>query len=334
MNAILKFFRNEIDAWPAWWRKLPGHHKTIPPVLIAIYWIALYLLDGLRSDHIVVGVTMLLLAYGGKTARVALAFLMPAFLTGIVYDSQRHYSDYIRGEIRVKFPYEFDLRFFGVDTPEGRLTPNEWWQKHTYPLLDLVTGFFYLFFIAIYVAICAWHRFIVPIRATDPVIRNRAEKIGPLSTWAFFWVNCLGYSTYYWFPAAPPWYVSDHGLAEPANLAVQASPAGAARFDELLGTTFFTGMYGRSADVFGAIPSLHVAYPFLAMLFAFQLKSWRTFSTFFYLIMCFSAVYLNHHYILDLIWGSAYALFIWWCVNLYAGRKRTLELADSAVLGK
>jgi membrane-associated phospholipid phosphatase len=27
-------------------------------------------------------------------------------------------------------------------------------------------------------------------------------------------------------------------------------------------------------------------------------------------LMCFSAVYLNHHYLLDILWGSTYALVI------------------------
>jgi membrane-associated phospholipid phosphatase len=87
-------------------------------------------------------------------------------------------------------------------------------------------------------------------------------------------------------------------------------------------------MYSKSANIFGAIPSLHISYPALAMLFAFQLKSVRAFSTFFYVIMCFSAVYLNHHYILDVIWGSVYAVLIWWWTNLYANSKTTRELSD------
>jgi membrane-associated phospholipid phosphatase len=76
-------------------------------------------------------------------------------------------------------------------------------------------------------------------------------------------------------------------------------------------------MYGRSADVFGAIPSLHIAYPLLAAFFAFQFGALRIFCFCFYLLMCFSAVYLNHHYILDIIWGSAYALVVDWIIYRY-----------------
>jgi membrane-associated phospholipid phosphatase len=254
-------------------------------------------------------------------------FLLPVLLTGIVYDSQRFYSDYIRGEIRVAWPYEFDKQWFGIETPEGRLTPNEWFQKNTHWFLDLVTGFFYLFFISIYVLISAWHYFGIPRVQKDPVLRRKAELLSPYTLWAFFWLNVLGYSTYYWFPAAPPWYVAEHGLG-PAQMNVAASPAGCIRFDQLLGTHFFTGMYGRSADVFGAIPSLHVAYPFLSILFSWNLGSLTLFSIFFYLIMCFSAVYLNHHYIVDILWGTAYAIIVFSVVKWLARRRARREAAS------
>jgi membrane-associated phospholipid phosphatase len=140
--------------------------------------------------------------------------------------------------------------------------------------------------------------------------------------WAFFWLNVIGYSTYYWYAAAPPWYVALYGLG-PARLDVSANSAGCARFDQLLGTHFFSEMYGRAADVFGAIPSLHVAYPLLAVYFAFQVGSARLFCILFYLIMCFSAVYLNHHYILDILWGSAYAVLTGVIINRYYGWKGT-----------
>ncbi len=321
----MKFLADEKRSWPNWWANLSPLRRYGPTIGILLYWITLSLLGGLTKDHLTIGSVIILLSLGGKTAGIALRFLFPVMLTGILYDSMRYYSSYIRGEIHVAFPYEFDKRFFGISTPEGILTPNEWWQKHTLPVLDLITGFFYLCFIGIYMGISAYHSLALPKRTKDPVQRNVAERIGPYVTWAFFWVNMLGYSTYYWFPAAPPWYVADHGLG-PALLDTAASPAGAARFDLLLGTTFFTGMYGRAADVFGAIPSLHVAYPFLSVLFAFQLGSLRVVALGFYAIMCFSAVYLNHHYILDILWGSTYSVLIFATINAYSKRKKKNEL--------
>lgn len=317
--ASSRFFVREKSRWPTWWASLSATRKFGPGIFVLLYWAALAALNGLRSDHLLIGSAIFFLSIGGPSAAVVLRFLAPVFLTGIVYDSMRYYADAIRGEIQVVFPYEFDKRFFGIETPEGLLTPNEWWQKNTGPFLDFITGFFYLFFIAIYVGISAYHAFVLPMRAKDPVVRRKAEVLGPFVTWAFFFVNMLGYSTYYWFPAAPPWYVADHGLG-PAKMDTAASAAGAVRFDLLLGTHFFSEMYGRAADVFGAIPSLHVAYPLLSVFFAFAIGSLRAFSIFFYLIMCFSAVYLNHHYIIDIIWGSAYALLVFFLLLAYANR--------------
>ena len=141
----------------------------------------------------------------------------------------------------------------------------------------------------------------------------------------------LGYTTYYWYAAAPPWYVATYGLG-PANLSVQANSAGCVRFDQLLGTHFFTEMYGRAADVFGAIPSLHVAYPLLAAFFAFRFGALRIFSFCFYVLMCFSAVYLNHHYVLDIIWGSSYALLVGWIVYQFPTFEKPKLLAKKAPL--
>lgn len=320
MKKILQWISEEKAIWPNWWNTLSPLRKFGPSTGVMLYWITLTALGGLTKDHIAMGTAIVVLSLGGRGAGTVLRFLFPIMFTGMIYDSMRYYSQYIRGEIHVAFPYEFDKRFFGIETSEGVLTPNEWWQKHTHPVLDLITGFFYLCFISIYIVVSAYHAVVLPRRAKDIVQRGNAERLGPFVTWAFFWVNMLGYTTYYWFPAAPPWYVSDHGLG-PAQLETVASAAGAIRFDQLLGTPFFTTWYGRSADVFGAIPSLHVAYPLLSVFFAFKLRSLRVFALFFYGIMCFSAVYLNHHYVIDILWGSAYTVLIFVLVDWYSKRQ-------------
>ena len=229
-------------------------------------------------------------------------FCFPFLLTALVYKSQHLWGDWIRGAVRVREPWAFDYKYFGIDTPAGRLTPNEWWRLHTHWFFDLLAGAFYLGFVAIYIAIAAAFHF---APRTEPKVRQFSRGM----PWAFFWLNLLGYLTYYAWPAAPPWYVADHGFG-PADFTVHASPAGAVAFDRLLGTSFFTGMYGLSADVFGAVPSLHVAYPALALVFSLGLKRYRLLCAFYFGCMVFSAIYLNHHYVLDALWGVAYAFFV------------------------
>lgn len=306
--------------WPVWWSEQGWASRLLPAGFVVTYWLSLVALHGLRSDHITMGCLILLLSYTGRPSRVLLKFFLPFMATGIVYDSMRFYADYLRGPIHVSEPYLFDKRFFGIHTEQGVLTPNEWWQLHTLPILDLITGFFYLAFIAIYISLAAWFRFRVTRTGTAKMSAAEVRQRVPAMMWAFFVVNILGYSTYYWYAAAPPWYVARYGLG-PAQLNVPASQAGCVRFDQLLGTHFFSEMYGRAADVFGAIPSLHVAYPLVATYFAFRFGGLRAFSVVFYLVMCFSAVYLNHHYLLDILWGSSYALLVSATLDWLAGRR-------------
>ena len=284
-----------IKNWVFWLNGLSWAQKLFPLLLSLSYYCIWSHQNQFHHDQKILIVIIMTLAYSGQRVRGIFNFLLPFILTAIVYDSQRFYSNFLRGAIRVKEPYFFDLKFFGIDANGSILTPNEWFQLHTHPLLDLWTGFAYLFFILIFILIAAYFVYWV----------HRSSRI----SWAFFWLNVIGYTTYYWYPAAPPWYVALYGLG-PAKLDVSSNPAGCARFDQILGTSFFSEMYGRSADVFGAIPSLHVAYPLLAIYFAFQYKKARLFSIFFYISMCFSAVYLNHHYVLDVLLGSLYAIVI------------------------
>lgn len=295
--------------WPIWWKEQSLFAKVAPIGFFIPYWIILYAIGGLRSDHVAVGLLLLALSYGGRWTCIIRNFLLPLFMTGIIYDSQRFYSDFIRGPIHVREPYLFDKTFFGIATPQGTLTPNEWWQLHTRWYLDLVTGFAYLVFIAVFVTTSACFRFYFSRKGTPKLPGAEILRRAPAMMWGFFWVNMIGYSTYYWFAAAPPWYVAQYGLG-PADLSVKASQAGCVRFDQLLGTHFFTDFYGKSADVFGAVPSLHVAYPLIAAYFAFRFGALRIPTVLFYLLMCFSAVYLNHHYVLDILWGSAYAILV------------------------
>ena len=323
----------EVRDWPIWWSELTATQKALPAVLVGLYWCALIALGGFRGDHFSMGLIALIVSYGGRSAHVFRPFVMPFLLTGIFYDSQRFYSDYIRGPIHVTQPYTFDKTFFGIHTADGRvLTPNEWCQLHTHPILDLITGFAYLVFFVAFIAVSGYFYWWISRTGTETMSPARVREKAKRMVWSFFWLNMVGYSTYYWYAASPPWYVALYGLG-PARLDVPANSGGCVRFDQLLGTHFFSEMYGRAADVHGAIPSLHVAYPFLAVLFAFQFKRLRIFSLCFYAIMCFSAVYLNHHYILDILWGSTYAVLVTIAMDRYGEwRARGKNTLGSAAL--
>src|SRR6266568_2560243 len=104
---------------------------------------------------------------------------------------------------------------------------------------------------------------------------------------------------------------------------VRPGAAAAQRFDALLGTRFFDEMYARGVDVFGAYPSLHVAYPLIAAILAFRLAElrWARWpAVLFFLLMCLSAVYLQHHYVTDVVLGVAYGVAALAAVSAWEGR--------------
>jgi membrane-associated phospholipid phosphatase len=309
--------RSLASEWWEWWAGASFARRSFPLLLVWGYWLAIRSLGGFRSDHFRVGLLVLILAYGGRRAEPALRLLLPLILVGILYDSQRYYPAYLHRAIHVAEPYQLDKHLFGITSADGVLTPSEWWQRHTHPALDLLAGLCYLSFIPTYVLTAAYFSFWIGRRGTTRRSADYVRHRAPLMMWSFLVLNLIGFATSYVYPAAPPWYVALHGLG-PADPTAIADPAGCIRFERLIGARCFTAFYGRSVDVFGAIPSLHVAYPLLAACYAFEFGAGCTFSVIFYLAMCFSALYLNHHYVVDLLCGSAYAL----AVGLAAGRVR------------
>jgi hypothetical protein len=265
------------------------------PALCAVYLLVMALLGGPHPEHFLAVVIALVLALWNDQSRKLALIGLPYLLYALVYDSMRFYADYIRSPIiHVEEPYHFDLRWFGIHG----LTPNEWLQKHTSAVLDFFCGLAYtpMFFIGESILLSIY--FIAKAQV------RRAERF----TWIFVLANFIGFACYYIYPAAPPWYVSDHGFV--VDLTVHASPAGAIRFDSLIGFPLMQGFYGKSADVFGAIPSLHVVYPFLAMVYGWNLRRFRWIAAPYFLLVCFAAVYLNHHYLLDIFLGLGIALAV------------------------
>lgn len=265
-----------------------------PPLIGAAYVAVIAVLGGLRADHVFIGALGCLDAYNAKT-RLFLRTFLPCILTGVIFDSMRYfYWDAIDGRVHVSEPYLLDRAWFGV----GGQTLNEYFLTHHWAIADLATGFAYLTFVAEYLGL-----------AMILFFRGFAQSALTFAR-CFLVVNVMGFITYFIYPAAPPWYVAQYGFG-PAAREIHTSPAAGHRFDELLGTHLFDDVYGRGIDVFGAIPSLHSAYPFIAMVLAFripQLRAARIPALLFTALMWFSAIYLQHHYVIDVLLGIAYGV--------------------------
>ncbi len=272
-------------------------HKWFVPAACVIYLALLRWVGGLDLIHVLAAVLFLVLSFWSDESRRLARVVFPFMLYVIVYDSMRWYADYIRSPIiHLREPYEFDKRYFGIHDATGLVTPNEWWQKRTIGFLDFICGLAYTpFFFVGESALLALYLFFIG-----------AEERAVRFVWVFFAANVVGFSFYYTYPAAPPWYVAAHGFT--ADLSVHASAAGALRFDKLVGMPIMENFYGKSADVFGAIPSLHVVYPYLSLVYCWtRLPRFRWVALAYWILVCFSAVYLNHHYLLDIFIGLGVA---------------------------
>jgi hypothetical protein len=266
--------------------------KLIAPWLI--YALYSLLRHDLRFDHLAVLAIVAGLAWAGPRSRELMRGLYPLGLVFIVYDGMRPFQNLGLTEARV---HVCDLRaveasLFGRD---GH-TLHDYWQAHPSAALDLICAVPYATFILWCVAGAAY------LYVKDRPAMKRFM-------WGFFLMNVVAFVTYHVLPAAPPWYFHARGCA--VDLATRASEGPAlARVDAMLGIAYFHGMYAKSASVFGAVPSLHCAYPFLLVL-----EGWRAFgpklrvaAVAYYAWMVFSAVYLDHHWVLDALLGTTFAI--------------------------
>lgn len=283
-------------------RSTPGAYLYGSAGGAAAFLLTMHYSVGNRVEQFVVMAAVLWLAVWNDGTRRFLGDTLPFFLFGVFYDLTHiteplfHYL-----YIHVAEPYFFDRLLFGIRDGAAILTPNEYFGIHYWPVVDFFTGLAYIIFVYWAIGFGVY----LALARRDEAGRSLLRRFG----WAFLGLNIVGIATYYVYPAAPPWYVADYGIG-PANLAAQSSAAATLRWDQLTGIPYFTTFYGRSADVFGAIPSLHVAYPLITFVFGRELhKRWLDVSSLaLFLLVCFSAVYLNHHYVLDVLLGVLYTL--------------------------
>lgn len=252
--------------------------------------------------------------------RVAVSFvghLAPILAAGLIYELLRGLFHY-RGTVHVGDLFDLEARLFPVATSEGPRALSDVVSRHTSPWLDAVAGITYFFFLAEVVVVAAFLFFRVRPKALELSL-------------GFLAVNLLGWAIWFVYPAAPPWYVDVYGRG-PALLDVVSSPAGLARVDAWLGLPLATEFYSKSANVFGALPSLHVAYATLVAQVSWSLRGWLRFATSCFAIsMAFSAVYLRHHYILDVLAGAGLALLVGYALrNFQRSGKESRENAHES----
>src|SRR5574341_1736178 len=295
------------------WSQLRHHlqhpdHKWKIYVLLGVvaYFIAINQLIKIRPDHIFLALVVFSFVLGKQRARRFLIDWLPFVLFWIGYDMMRGIADSVRGSIHVVEPYRWELALFGnffSDIPPFLLQQvrdgmaSSWLRK----LLDVLAANFYTahFALPLLLGWVFWHT-----TNDRPVFYKFVYTLTVL--------DVLALVTFMAYPAAPPWYVYHHGFAAPeANANFWALSAGnLVDVDHLLGVKFFTTLWDSfNANHFAAIPSLHGAYPIVMAYFAFKKFRWNPWLLSLYpAAVWFSAVYLNHHYVIDLIIGGVYVV--------------------------
>ena len=177
------------------------------------------------------------------------------------------------------------------------MTLCEFFNEHHAVVADFFAGLFYLCWVPVPV-----------LFALFLFLRGRRALALRFSV-VFLLVNLIGFAGYYIHPAAPPWYVMEYGF-EPV-LGTPGNVAGLGRFDALVGMEIFAPMYGRNANVFAALPSLHSAYVLVAFVYAIMGRCKKWLIALFGVItvgIWFTAVYSGHHYLIDVLLGILCAL--------------------------
>lgn len=213
--------------------------------------------------------------------------MLPFIIFGLLYDSMRYYPNYLFGDIDIRGIYATEKAWFGI----RGLTPNEWWALHTAPLLDFLSGCFYLMWVPLPVMFGIWL-----------FCTGRRELCFRYAS-AFLFVNIIGFIGYYIHPAAPPWYVEKFGFEPLFNTG--GDVAGLGRFDQLVGFPVFHSIYVNNSNVFAAVPSLHAAYCPIACFYALKTPSrpWAVVLAVFSAGIWWTAVYSGHHYTIDVLLG-------------------------------
>ncbi len=268
---------------------------AVAVLLLFLLMTALFI--GLRPEHVAMAVLLGVLFFASPYTRKLLMTLLPFVIFAVSYDWMRVWPNYKVNDIDVAGLYTAEKTLFGIDVDGVRMTLCEFFNEHHAVVADFFAGLFYLCWVPVPV-----------LFALFLFLRGRRALALRFSV-VFLLVNLIGFAGYYIHPAAPPWYVMEYGF-EPV-LGTPGNVAGLGRFDALVGMEIFAPMYGRNANVFAALPSLHSAYVLVAFVYAImgRCKKWLIALLGVITVgIWFTAVYSGHHYLIDVLLGILCAL--------------------------
>lgn len=277
----------------------PSRHEALVMVCCLLLWLGVTVFFvGWRPEHALMGLLIAALFFASSASRKFVVALLPFALFGISYDWMNLCPNYTVNPVDIGGIYEAEKSLFGIMGAEGNiLTPNEFFAIHNWKIMDFMAGVFYLCWVPVPILFGIW------------LYGDRQRKVYLHFAVVFLLVNLIGFAGYYIHPAAPPWYVMHYGFDFIPGTGGET--AGLSRFGDITGWHVFDALYGRNANVFAAVPSLHSAYMVVALWYAFKAKCPALIRVLFAVILVgiwFTAVYTAHHYLIDVLLGIATAL--------------------------
>jgi len=289
-------------------------------VLVLVYCVFVEFVGDLRPEHVIISLAVAGLGLAGGKLRRFMLDMTPYLLLALGYDIVRYVReavvtpDHVLGcGLR-----NAELALFSV---APGTTAQDWFAVHHATAADLVAAVPYTIFIYFAFAYAAYLFF---------VDRKRMRHY----LWSLAVANYIAYVMWIVVPAAPPWYLRAHGCG--IDLAALPSAAGLARVDAYLHIEYFHSFYSRASSVFGAMPSMHCAYPVLGLLTAWKAAGWKTrpLHIAYAIWMALAAVYLDHHWVLDVLAGWAVAAVSVFVVGYVMRRWFKDEDADEPTQGE
>ncbi len=217
----------------------------------------------------------------------------PMIVFWLSYDLMRVYSPHMFPRVAVAEPFRWESTLFL--SPDGVIWPYyfaRWSASHRGQLLaGLLEPYLNLVYLS--------QVFAVPLLMLGIWARQRELLFNRL-VWGFTALHAMALCIYVAYPAAPPWWVYENGFVQPS--ATHSTPMG---FDS---SSVLAGLFHLNPNRFAAIPSVHGAYPLLLTLVLALHDAagrWIVLAAAYTASMWFACVYLNQHYIIDLLLGAA-----------------------------
>jgi hypothetical protein len=290
------------------------------PIVPVLYVLVIAGVGDLRIEHVLLLIAVVALSAFGPRSRAFLNDITPYILVAIGYDTVRYARRLFVTADRVRGCGLRNLELATFRVAPG-VTLQDWFQLHHAPFWDVVFAVPYTIFAYLALLYSAYLYF------TD---RPRMRRY----LWSFAIANFISFAMWMALPAAPPWYVRAHGCH--ISMTDLPSAAGLLRVDQLFGMHYYQSLYSRAASVFGAMPSMHCAYPMLGLLTAWRAASWKTrpIHILYAITMLIGSNYLDHHWLWDGLAGISLACVAVWLSGKLLGARSPVVAAGPSVLGQ